>query len=100
VKIVQACVGPVGATQQRLCVCGSPAWQVLGSWPGRAEIMQACAGLKVTGLWSGDHEAFHKLGVQSADVSVLPDALPQPGLSPASQQTPWISELMRSAAVS
>jgi hypothetical protein len=32
--------------------------------------------------WHG--EAFHKLGVQSADVSALPGALPQPSVSPAS----------------
>jgi hypothetical protein len=49
-------------------------------------------------LWLG--EAFHELGVQSADVSVLPGALPQPRVSPASQQSPWSTELRRSAAVS
>jgi hypothetical protein len=36
--------------------------------------------------WHG--EAFHELGVQSAKVSALPGALPQPSLSPASQQSP------------
>jgi hypothetical protein len=42
-------------------------------------------------LWHGD--AFHELGAQSADVSVLSGALPQPSVSPASQQSPWIMEL-------
>jgi hypothetical protein len=45
-------------------------------------------------------KAFHELGVQSADVSALPGALPQPRVSPASQQSPWSTELRRSAAVS
>jgi hypothetical protein len=49
-------------------------------------------------LWPG--EAFHELGVQSVDVSALPGALPQPRVSPASQQSPWSTELRRSAAVS
>jgi hypothetical protein len=48
--------------------------------------------------WHG--EAFHKLGVQSADVSALPGAFPQPSMSPASQLSPWFTELMQSAAVS
>jgi hypothetical protein len=26
-------------------MCVSQAWQALGAWPGRAEIMKACAGL-------------------------------------------------------
>jgi hypothetical protein len=33
-------------------------------------------------------EAFLELGVQSADVSALPGALPQPSVSPVSQQSP------------
>jgi hypothetical protein len=45
-------------------------------------------------------EVFHKLEVQSADVSVLSCALHQPRVSPASQQSPWIRELRRSVAVS
>jgi hypothetical protein len=56
------------------------------------------AGCSFNKSWHG--EAFHKLGVQSADVSDLPYALPQPSMSPASQQSPWFKELMRSAAVS
>jgi hypothetical protein len=48
--------------------------------------------------WHG--EVFHELRVQSADVSALPCALPQPSVSPASQQSPWFTELTRSAAVS
>jgi hypothetical protein len=44
--------------------------------------------------------AFHMLGVQGAEVSVLPGALPHPRVSPASQQGPWFTELMQSASVS
>jgi hypothetical protein len=49
-------------------------------------------------LWCG--EAFCELGVQSADVAALPGALPQPSVSPASQQSLWITKLMQSATVS
>jgi hypothetical protein len=49
-------------------------------------------------LWCG--EVFHEQGIQSADVSELPCALPQPSVSPASQQSPWFMELMQSVAVS
>jgi hypothetical protein len=48
--------------------------------------------------WYG--EAFHKLGVQSAVLSALPCVLPQPIVSPASEQSPWFMELIWSAAVS
>jgi hypothetical protein len=48
--------------------------------------------------WRG--EAFHELGVQSADVSALPGALLQPSVPPASRQSPWFTELTRSLAVS
>jgi hypothetical protein len=48
--------------------------------------------------WCG--KAFHELGVQSADVSALPYALPQSRMFPASQQSPWIMELTQSVAVS
>jgi hypothetical protein len=44
-------------------------------------------------------DAFHELGVQSADVSALPCVLPQPSVSPVSQESPCFMELMRSAAV-
>jgi hypothetical protein len=33
-------------------------------------------------------EAFHELGVQGANVLALPGSLPQPSISPASQQGP------------
>jgi hypothetical protein len=49
-------------------------------------------------LWHG--EEFHRLGVQGAEISALPGALPQPSLSPVSQQGPWFTELMQSASVS
>jgi hypothetical protein len=42
----------------------------------------------------------HELCVQSADVSALLCALPQPNVSPASQQSPWFTELRKSAVVS
>jgi hypothetical protein len=48
--------------------------------------------------WHG--EAFLELGVQSADVSALPGASPQPSVSPVSQQSPWFTELSRFSAVS
>jgi hypothetical protein len=47
--------------------------------------------------WSG--EAFHELGVQSADVSAFPGALPQSSVSPASHQSLWIIEVRTSVAV-
>jgi hypothetical protein len=37
-------------------------------------------------IWWGG-EAFHELGVQSADVSALPGALPQSSMSPASAKS-------------
>jgi hypothetical protein len=46
----------------------------------------------------GNH--LYELGVQSADVSALPGALPQSSMSLDSQQSPWFRELRRSAAVS
>jgi hypothetical protein len=48
----------------------------MGWWP-------ACS---FSVLWGG--EAFHGLGVQGAEVSALPSALPKPSVSPASQQGP------------
>jgi hypothetical protein len=49
---------------------------------------------------SWGREAFQELGVQSADVLALPCGLPQPSVSPESQQSPWFTELTQSAAVS
>jgi hypothetical protein len=58
----------------------------------------ACsAGYSFSVWWHG--EAFHELGVQRADVSALPSALPQPSVSLASHQSPWITEVRRSLAV-
>jgi hypothetical protein len=51
-----------------------------------------------TKSWHG--EAFHELGIQSADISALPCALPQPSVSPVSWQSHWFMELMQSKAVS
>jgi hypothetical protein len=39
-----------GLAERRSCVCGSLAWQVLGAWACRVDIVQACAGLRV---WPG-----------------------------------------------
>jgi hypothetical protein len=36
-----------GPAERRSCVYGLPVWQALGTWPGRAETMQASAGLGV-----------------------------------------------------
>jgi hypothetical protein len=47
--------------------------------------------------WCG--EASHELGVQNADVLALPDVLSQSNVSPASYQSPWVTEVRRSVAV-
>jgi hypothetical protein len=49
-------------------------------------------------LWCG--EDFHKLWVEGVKVSAVPGALPQPSVSPASQQVLWFPELTQSASVS
>jgi hypothetical protein len=47
--------------EQGAYVCGLLNWQALGSWPGRAEIIQACAGLRA---WpSRDHECLWIAGL-------------------------------------
>jgi hypothetical protein len=107
-----------GSVWQRSC--GSEGWELGDQGPSGAEeqaqeseipwlVEQWLCGPTGRGLecsasysfsiwWCG--EAVHELGVQSADVSALPCALPQPSVSPASQQSPWFRELRRSAAVS
>jgi hypothetical protein len=37
-------LGGCSQAEQRLCVCGSPAWQALGAQPCRVNIVQCCAG--------------------------------------------------------
>jgi hypothetical protein len=37
----------------RLFIFGLPSWQALGTWPGRAEIMQAYTVLRGMAQWSG-----------------------------------------------
>jgi hypothetical protein len=84
--------------------CGTQSWQGCGADRG-SEIPQpaeqqlcgsmgqglACsAGYSFSKLWHG--EGFHKLEVQSANVSSLPGVLPQP--------SPWFTELTWSTAVS
>jgi hypothetical protein len=56
---------------------------LVGLWGGGLAGNASCAFSK---LWHG--EAFHELGVQSAEFLALPCALPQPNMSPASQQGP------------
>jgi hypothetical protein len=50
----------------------------MGLWAGLG--MHACYSFGIS--WPG--EAFHELGVQSADVSALPGVLPQSSVSPVS----------------
>jgi hypothetical protein len=60
--------------------------RLVGSWPsGLVGGWQPPFSFNV--LWHG--EAFHGLGAQDAKVSALPCALPQPSVSPVSQQVPW-----------
>jgi hypothetical protein len=47
--------------------------------------------------WCG--EASQELEVQRADVSALPSVLPHSSKSPASCQSPWITEVRRSVTV-
>jgi hypothetical protein len=48
--------------------------------------------------WCG--EDFHRLGAQGVEVSALPCALPQPSVSPVSQQGPCFTEFTLSVSVS
>jgi hypothetical protein len=61
--------------------------------------LECSAGCGFSKSWHGMGE-LSELGVQSAKVLALPCALPQPSVSPLSQQSPWFMELMWSAAVS
>jgi hypothetical protein len=73
-------------------------------WPTEQRLCQpmgwglACSACYSFSLW-WHGEDLHELGVQSADVSALPGALPQPRMSPACQQSPWFTKLRRSVAV-
>jgi hypothetical protein len=75
----------------------APSWGLAGpkgwgAWQSRAVALRAYGagtwwfGCSFSRSWCG--EFFHNLGVQSAEVSALPGALPQPSVSPASQQGP------------
>jgi hypothetical protein len=56
--------GGLSPPEWRSCVCGLAALQALGAWPGRAEIVQACAGLRA---WpGGDHECLWIPGLQGS----------------------------------
>jgi hypothetical protein len=65
----------------------------VGLWWGLA--CSTCYSFSI--WWHG--EAFHELGVQSADVSALLCALPQSSMSLASYQSPSITEVRRPVAV-
>jgi hypothetical protein len=93
-KVSQACLElAAGGSAGREAVGGG---QCAGSWEGSG----CCAGGPVgrpaawgwwpayscSALWGG--EDFRRLGFQGAKVSALPCALPQPRVSPASQQSP------------
>jgi hypothetical protein len=84
-----------------LLVCWCAGGPVGRQWPGRmagwlpAGRQPACSFIV---LWHG--EAFHGLGVQGAEISAFPCALPQPIMSPVSQQGLWFPELTQSASVS
>jgi hypothetical protein len=87
--------------------CGASAWWAGRWWPGwpvggalvdqktviwldRGDLGRPAGGWQPTCSFSVSlcGEAFHKLGVQGAEVSALPGALPQSSVSPASQQGP------------
>jgi hypothetical protein len=63
--------------------CEVEAWQASGPAcsSGMGGWQPACS---FSVLWH--REAFHRLRVQGAEFSALPGALPQPNISPASQQ--------------
>jgi hypothetical protein len=63
---------------------GGPAERSSGWWAYGAGAWPASCSFSKS--WHG--EDFHKLGVQSAEVSALLGALPLPRVSPASQQGP------------
>jgi hypothetical protein len=73
-----------------------PAEQQLCGPMGQGLVCSASYSFSI--LWC--EEAFHKLGVQSADVSALSPSLPQPSVSSASQQSSWFMELRKSVAAS
>jgi hypothetical protein len=106
-------------------VCGLSAWQALGAlsslrggsygecgprgtekwaqgleipWPAEQWLLRPMWGGLVCSTGCSFSKSWH--GVQSADVSALPGALPHPRVSPSSQQSPRFTELRRSAAVS
>jgi hypothetical protein len=82
--------------------CRAEAWLASEWWSGpmgqrtvAAWGLQSACSFSV--LWHG--EALHRLGVQGAEVSALPCALPQPRVSPVSQHGPSFTELIQSAFV-
>jgi hypothetical protein len=69
--------------------------QLLHGPMGQGLVCSTCYSFSI--CWGG--EASQELGVQSDDVSALPGALPHSSKSPASCQSPWITEVKSSVAV-
>jgi hypothetical protein len=57
---------------------------VVGQWAVAALVWQPACSFSV--LWLG--ETLHGLGVYGVEISSLPGSLPQPSMSPLSQQDP------------
>jgi hypothetical protein len=83
--------GPAWTEGWRAWWRGAMALLAYGAWTCQA----SCSFIR---LWHG--EAFHDLMVYSAIFLALLGALSQPSGSPASQQSPWITELTWSVVVS
>jgi hypothetical protein len=79
---------PGGPARSNLEALGRPRGLAGGGWSTCSFSVSWC------------EEAFHKLGVQDAEVSGLSCAFPLSSVSPASQQGLWFPELMQSASVS
>jgi hypothetical protein len=60
------------------------AWWAGGQWHGRPAGQRPACSFSLS--WYG--EASHGIGAQGAEVSALPGAVPQPRMSPASEQGP------------
>jgi hypothetical protein len=93
---------PSVALAGKYSVWSAEGWQVGGQRAGGAEAWWASRRASVAWgwqpacffsvLWHGAD--FHRLGVQGAEVSALPGALPQPSVSLASQQGPRFKVLV------
>jgi hypothetical protein len=75
-----------------------PWWRVKQQLSGPMGQGLACSACYSFSIWWHE-EASHGLGVQSADVSALPDVLSQSSVSLAYYQSPWITEVRRFVSV-